>query len=260
MKLALSQAAPTDGDLEGAFARIARDLQAAAAAGGRMLVLPELVLPGYNRPDLHAAAAQSLDGPWISRLRDLARAAGCGLTLGWAERDGDGVFNAATAIGRDGEILGHYRKIQLYGEMERASFRFGAAPPPIFDLEGRRCGLLICYDVEFPGHVADLARRGAEMLLVPTANPAGYEHVQGILVPARAYENRLVVAYANFCGRENGLSFGGRSVIVGPDGAALAAAGQSPALLVVDLPSLADYPPDLLSTQARDLRDPADGL
>ncbi|HRO12753.1 nitrilase-related carbon-nitrogen hydrolase, partial [Amaricoccus sp.] len=198
MKLALSQATPTGGDVAAAFAHLARSLAAAREAGAEMLVLPELFLPGYNRPDLHAALAQPMDGAWIARLREMAAGAGCGLTLGWAERAGGDIHNAATAIGPDGGILAHYRKIQLYGPMERASFRCGSAPPPVFGLGGRRFGLLVCYDVEFPGHVADLAGRGAGILLVPTANPRGFEHVQRTLVPARAYENRMFVAYANW--------------------------------------------------------------
>ncbi|MDD8022258.1 MAG: nitrilase [Paracoccaceae bacterium] len=252
MKLALSQANPTNGDEGAAFAHIQNSLDAAARAGAQMLVVPELFLPGYNCPDLHAARAEDLQGALMTRLRRMVAAAGCGLTLGWAERDGDAVFNAATAITPDGRIAAHYRKIQLYGAMERNSFQPGTAPPPVFDLGGRRFGLLICYDIEFPGHAADLARRGAEIVLVPTANPVGFEHVQNVLVPARAFENRLVVAYANYCGTERGLAFGGQSRIVGPDAAALAGAGAQPALLITELPTLSDYPAGLLSTQDRD--------
>jgi len=256
MKLAVYQALVTDGDIAGALARLRGALVASAAAGARMLVAPELLLPGYNRPDLHATTAQGRDGPWMSALRDMAREAGCGLTLGWAERAGGQIYNAATAIGADGAILAHYRKIQLFGPMERESFTAGDAAPLVFDLEGRRAGLLICYDIEFPGHAAGLAGAGADLVLVPTANPAGYEHVQELLVPTRAYENRLCVAYANYCGQEAGLGFGGRSLIAGPDGRPLAAAGTTETLLIAKLPAADTFPPDRLSTQDRDYRRP----
>ncbi|MFT3690366.1 carbon-nitrogen hydrolase family protein [Paenirhodobacter sp.] len=252
MKLVLSQPSPTNGDTEAAFGHVAMLLRMAGAAGAEMVLLPELFLPGYNRPDLHAGA----QGPWIARLREMARAAGVGLTLGWAERAGEDVYNAATAIGPDGAVLAHYRKIQLFGPMERASFRPGTAPPPVFDLNGRRFGLLICYDIEFAAHSAALAQRGAEIILVPTANPAGFEHVQEVLVPARAHESALTVAYANYCGTETGLAFGGRSLIAGPDARPLAAAGTGETVLIATLPRREDYPPALISTQARDFRAP----
>ncbi|MEI4488293.1 carbon-nitrogen hydrolase family protein [Frigidibacter sp. MR17.14] len=254
MKLAMYQGHPTDGDIEGAFARIAALLASAAAAGARMLVLPELFLPGYNRPDLHGTLAQPLDGPWMTRVAALARAAGCGVTLGWAEREGDNVFNAATSFDATGRRIGHHRKIQLFGAMERDSFTPAPCAYPVFEVEGVPTGMLICYDVEFPGHAAALAAAGARMILVPTANGIEFELVQRVLVSARAYENRLVIAYANWCGSERGLAFSGQSFVVGPDARPLATAGDGEALLIVDLDSIARIPEAVLSTQARDWR------
>ncbi len=231
-------------------------MAAAAAAGASLLVAPELLLPGYNCPDRHAAEAEPRGGPWEMAAADLARAHGVALVFCWAERDGADVRNAATVLGPDGTALAHYRKIQLFGEMEQASFRAGDAPPPIFELDGRRFGLLICYDIEFPEHARDLARRGAQAILVPTANPAGFEHVQRLLVPARACENGVFVAYANYCGDDSGLGFGGGSVIAGPDGVVLAAAGTAPALLIAELPEIGTYPAEKISAQLADLRLP----
>lgn len=236
VKLALWQTGPTDGRIDAVFSGVAQQMRAAATAGARMLVTPELILPGYNRPDLHQTLAQTLDGGWIARLRDLARETGCGICFGWAERAGEAVYNAATVIGSDGEILSHYRKIQLFGPMERASFARGTDFGSIFTLEGSPAATLICYDIEFPGHAAALSDAGAQLILVPTANPMGFEHVQRLLVPARAHESRAVVAYANFFGSEGDTTYGGLSVIAGPDGQPLAMAGaHGEALLIADL-------------------------
>ena len=260
MKLALYQSPSPGGNVEDGFERISTQLRAAAAAGAQMLVLPEMYLPGYNQPRLIATLAQIRDGGWSTRLAKMARDAGCGLTLGWAERgtgaEAGKIFNAATAFDAAGRVLAHYRKIQLFGPMEQAVFHPGDALPPVFELGGRRAALLICYDVEFPAHAARLAEAGAEIVLVPTANPLGYEHVQRLLVPARAYENRQFVAYANFCGSEADLVYGGASLIAGPDGWPLVSAGSAEALLVGELPRVADYPQAFLSTQAADLRLP----
>lgn len=253
MKLAVCQAEPTKGDIAGAFARLDRALTGAAAQGASMLVMPELFLPGYNRPDLHAALSQPMGGPWMSDAQDLVRRTGCALAYGWAERDGDRVFNAASVLGPDGAVLAHYRKIQLFGPMEAASFRRGDTGYVTFDVGGRRFGLLICYDVEFPGHVAALRELGVGCLLVPTANPVGFEHVQRILIPARAYEGRMVIAYANYTGTEAGLAFGGQSIVAGPDARPMAQADASgAALLIVDLAQADALPRDMLSTQDRD--------
>lgn len=255
MKIALWQAPPTNGRIDAVFRAICQQLRAASAAGAGLLLTPELILPGYNRPDLHVALAQPLDGAWITRLRAMAREAGCGLCLGWAEHAGEALYNAATVIGADGAILSHYRKIQLYGAMEQAGFRRGTELPPVFQLAGQGAATLVCYDIEFPGHAAALARDGARLILVPTANPLGFEHVQRVLVPARAHETGAVVAYANYAGAEAGLDYGGLSVIAGPDGQPLAMAGaRGEALLVVDLAAADAVPPEGRAALAREYR------
>lgn len=259
MKLAIWQSEPTNGRIEAVFPAICTQLQAVAKAGAKLLLLPELFLPGYNRPDLHSALAQSIDGEWMSRLRKMANDAGCGLCLGWAERDGDRVYNAATTIGPDGSILGHYRKIQLYGPMEQSSFARGESLCAPFQIGGRRASMLICYDIEFPGHAEGLRRAGIDLILVPTANPAGFEHVQRRLVPTRAHEVDAVVAYANLVGSEGDVTFGGLSVIAGPDGEALASAGsRGAAVLIVDLAAADAVPRSLRSEQWQEFR-PAKG-
>ena len=254
MKIALYQSPTTDGNEDAAFGRIDRMLKAAALAGAEMAVFPELYLPGYNRPDLHADRAQPQGGDWDSRLSALAREAGCGLAIGWAERDGDAVYNVASCYDAGGVKLAHHRKLQLFGPMEQGVFAPGDAYT-VFDLGPYRAALLICYDVEFAHHVRALADRGVTLLLVPTANPAGFEMVNDAIVPARAYEHRMTVIYANYCGAEAGLDFGGRSVIAGPDGRALARAGTGETLLVCDLAELARLDPQMLSTQDRDRRE-----
>ncbi len=252
MKLAIHQGPPVGGDVEAGLARIETLARAAAMAGAGMIVFPELFLPGYNRPDLHGSLSQPVGGDWCVRIAAIARAAGCGIALGWAEREGATIYNAATAFAADGTVLGHYRKIQLYGAMEKASFSPGSSYC-LFDLGGVPTGLLICYDVEFAPHVRALAQRGAKLILVPTANPAGFEHVSNCFLPARAAEMDLTIAYANFCGTEGDLTFGGHSVIVGPDGRSIAAAGTSETLLIADIS--APIAPALRSAQLEDFRE-----
>lgn len=254
MKLALYQGPSPAGDPEAAFEILESKLSAAAAAGAEMAVFPELFLPGYNQPDLHRALAQPQGGTWEARLSALARTNRCGLTLGWAEREGEHVFNAAGCFDAAGLKLAHYRKLQLFGAMEQSVFAPGTGYE-IFDLGGIRTALLICYDVEFAPHCRALKERGAELLLVPTANPAGFEHVSDVLLPARAVENNLTIAYANYCGRDNGLTFAGGSLVAGPDGEILAKTGKAETLLITDLAGVDAIDTSRISTQHHDFRE-----
>ncbi len=253
MKLALYQGKSPNGDVAAAFETIRRMLGGAAASGAEMLLFPELFLPGYNQAPLHHSLAQPAGGPWEQALGDLAASAGCGITIGWAESASGVVYNAASTFDASGRKIAHYRKIQLYGPIERATFAPGDSYT-LFDLNGIRTALLICYDVEFAQHCHELRRQGAELLLVPTANPSAFPFVSQAMVPARAVENGLTIAYANYCGEEGDLGYGGKSLIVGPDAKPLVQAGQSETLLVVDLNDNSAIDPAILSTQHLDFR------
>jgi nitrilase len=248
MKLALYQGPSPAGATADGLATLGRMLGAAGAAGARMAVFPEVFLPGYNVADPGSAARSLSD--WAAVLAPLARTAGCGVTVGVAERDGTQLFNSAIALGPDGTLLSHYRKTQLYGSREKRLYEPGTSQA-MFDFEGCRIALLICYDIEFAPLIRDLAGRGAQLILCPTANMQPFTHVARLTVPSQAVNHAVAIAYANYCGSEGDLTYCGGSVLVGADGAVHARAGLAGALLIADLP---DPDPSLLSTQLTDFR------
>lgn len=236
MRLALYQGPSPSGDTATAFANIKRALAASAAMGAEMCVFPEAYLPGYLTTPM---VAQPIDGTWAQRLGNMARAAGIGLVVGMTEQDGDHSYNTALAIGSQGETLASYRKIQLWEARERTVWSPGERYVT-FDYRGRKIGLLICYDLEFPEHVRALVRAGADLVIVPTANPEPFDNVNRYAVTARAMENAISVAYCNYCGEEGEATYCGKSVIAGPEGEPLAMAGTAETLLVTDLPAPGD--------------------
>lgn len=248
MRLAVLQANSPAGDPDAALAALGPALKAAAAGGAAMLVAPEIFLPGYNS-DRVKDLAKPRGGPWHRALAALCRDAGCGLVVGYAEREGRRVYNSAAAYGADGVEIANYRKVQLWGPRENALFTPGEAFV-VFDLAGKRCALMICYDIEFAPHIAGLAARGVEVIFCPTANMMPFTHVVEATVPAMAANHGVAISYANFCGTEGDLTYVGGSQIVGPHGEVLVKAGGGPALLIADLPV---RDPKRLSTQAADL-------
>lgn len=254
MKLALYQGPSCEGDIDLALKVIETNLSAVSVAGAKMLVFPELFLPGYNQSEQHSAVAQTKDGSWHLALSKLCKQYGCGVTIGWAERDGSAIYNSASSFDERGNLIAHYRKIQLFGEMEKSVFDVGNSYTT-FRFQGYKVAVLICYDVEFAHHVRALKKLGVNLLLVPTANPIEYKNVSDYIVPGRAAEHGLTIVYTNYCGTENGLRYGGDSLIVGPDGVALATAGKGECILLVDLVVIEEIDKSLLSTQSVDWRE-----
>ncbi len=250
LNIALWQGSSPEGSDDRAFAALDAALRAAAAMGAVTLVAPEVYFPGYNQPDI-PAKAQARGGSWHQRLAALARAHGCGIVIGYAERDGATIYNSAVAFDEQGQEISHYRKVQLFGPREKAIFAPGDAVST-FDLCGIRTAMLICYDVEFAPLVRKLAEAGTRLVLVPTANPEPNTHVSRLVVPTHAINHSMTIAYANYCGTEGDITYCGTSVIAAPDATILAAAGPSPTLLVTDIARSPD--PALMQTQLQDHR------
>jgi len=249
MRLAALQAPAASGDMSYAFDTLTWALNAAGAAGADMLTAPEVWLPGYNSDDI-ANLAQSRDGAWARDLGQLCAKARCGLTVGYAERDGEALFNAAITFNAFGEVIAHYRKIQLYGAREAGLYQRGQSYE-IFEFQGQKAALLICYDIEFAPHVAALAAQGVTLILVPTANMEPFTHVVRHTVAAMAAGHGVAIVYANFCGQDGDLTYVGGTLIAARDGAILAQAGTGTALIIADLPDLGA---GALSSQAVDFK------
>ena len=209
----------------------------AAAGGAALLVAPELALTGYALGDRVPEAAEPADGPSARRLAAVAARHGIALAYGYPERAGDGaaVHNSLSLVGPDGTRAAHYRKTHLYGPYEREHYVPGDRLVVQAGLLGLRLGLLVCYDVEFPEAVRAHALAGTDLLLVPTALMSPYETVARTLVPARAVESQLYVAYANRAGPEGEFDFTGLSCLAAPDGTVPARAGTGEELLFADV-------------------------
>jgi predicted amidohydrolase len=210
----------------------------ARAQGADLLVCPEMSLTGYQIGTAGVAAvAEAADGPLAQAVAAIAQRHGIAIVYGYPEQHAQGKkpYNAAQFVDADGQRLANYRKTHLFGDVDRAQFSPGPQAPAVFEWQGWKLGLLICYDIEFPEPARGLALQGADAILVPTANMIAFDEVQRVLLPARALENRVFVAYANACGSEGETTYGGLSTLCGPMGAVRAQGGRGEELLIASV-------------------------
>ncbi|WP_406010085.1 carbon-nitrogen hydrolase family protein [Streptomyces sp. NBC_00637] len=206
----------------------------AAAAGAGLLVAPEMFLTGYAIGDDIARLAETADGDSADAVAEIAGRHGLAIAYGYPERDGETVYNSAQLISADGGRLANYRKTHLFGCFERDHFRPGGQPVVQAELNGLTVGLMICYDVEFPENVRAHALAGTDLLVVPTAQMHPFQFVAESVIPVRAFENQMYVAYVNRVGREGEFEFVGLSTLAGPDGVARTRAGRGEELVFAD--------------------------
>jgi len=200
-------------------------IEQAYACGANLIVLPELCNSGYvfeSREEAFALSEALADGDTIGQWSTLAARLGVTLVAGYAERDGDTLYNSAAVIGPRG-VLGGYRKMHLWGD-EHLFFEPGNLGMPVFHTPFGRVACAICYDIWFPEVFRMAAARGADILCVPTnwvpmpAQPAELPAMANLLAMGGAHSNGLFVAAADRVGVERDQPFLGRSLIVDSQG------------------------------------------
>ncbi len=232
MRVGYLQFRPRFGEVERNCDRIVELLRGADAD---LIVLPELPFTGYyfrNRSELRRLAEVPSESSTVERLRDLCRSRGMYIVTGFAEKDGDRLFNSALLIGPRG-LTWTYRKIHLF-HLEKRWFDPGDLPLEVRRVRGVRVGMMICIDWVFPEVTRTLALQGMDLLVHPSNLVLG--HCQGVMV-SRCIENGVFAVTTNRYGEDKrphgSIRFTGRSQIVAPDGGVLARSPSQREELVV---------------------------
>lgn len=206
--------------------------------------LPELFNIGYHLDALGQrlfdlaepvpAGQQDPTGPTVTHLCELAARLDLAIIAGLAERDPlvtGLLYDSVVLINRHGRICGRYRKSHLY-PTEHRFFRPGDTLP-VFELDGLRVGLAICFEAAFPPIFSTLALQGAQVVFNPSAVPVGYGYLQDLRTPARAQDNQLFVVAVNHAGAEGDVTYCGQSQVADPRGDILALAPEDDAAAIV---------------------------
>jgi predicted amidohydrolase len=172
--------------------------------------------------------AEPADGPTAERLRQAAARVGATLVVGFLERDRDRLFDSLLTVTPTGDVS-VYRKNHLYPP-ELAVFAAGDTLG-VVETPAGVLGPLVCFDHAFPEAATTLALAGAQILVIPSAVPFGYEHLLQLRTRARAQDNQIFAIGCNLAGH----GFCGRSLVADPRGDVLASAEEEATVLVVEL-------------------------
>ncbi len=217
MRIEIVQFAPAFPGREENWARIRSWAERSPAD---IVLFPELSSCGYMYEDPKEIAPFTDSLEALAPLEKLSARTDKLFVGGFAHRSDGHVYNAAYAVGPEGTSV--YRKIHLWNR-EKLLFDEGERPS-LIEYQGRRVGLEICYDLQFPELAAYLARKGAELILAPTSwaqdrhGPSHGLHPHAFLAMATAYANGICIAVSNRTGLERGAFFPGQSCLAGPWG------------------------------------------
>jgi predicted amidohydrolase len=132
--------------------------------------------------------AEPLDGPIMDRFSKLAKKYNTYIVAGLYTRRDKKAYNSAVLLGPDGNIAGIYDKV--HHPYDDDKFFTPGDSYPIFRTEFGNLGILICWDMQYPEAVREIALGGADIIACPTM---GWEPIYGY---CRAYENGVSLAIA----------------------------------------------------------------
>jgi NAD+ synthetase len=216
MQVAIVQLNQALGDLARNAACMLEAVAAGRRGGAALVVTPELSLCGYPPEDLLLRPA-FLDACEAELAALAPEIRGVTALIGFPERK-DGRRHNAMAVVRDGRVAQIYRKACLpnYTVFDEERYFEPGDAPCVFDVEGVRCGVMICEDVWFPEPAARAKAAGAQFIVVPNGSPY-HTRQQGLRraqLGARARETGLPLVYVNRVGGQDELVFDGASFVV----------------------------------------------
>jgi N-carbamoylputrescine amidase len=184
--------------------------------------------------------AESIPGPTTETFAFEARTHGVNVIATAFEEHEGRYYNTSMLISSEGQLIGKYRKTHipastspLINADEKYYFRPGDSLP-VFEMDGLKVGMLICFDRTFPEAFRTLAIKGAEIVFVPVCSWGIRGDAFQSELQTRAIENQIFVVAVNKAGFEQvegedgGREHFGRSCIISPMGEIEAAIGQEP--------------------------------
>lgn len=240
VRIAAAQTVEFRQDVAGALACAVELSTRAEAAGAALLCFPEGFLQGYLTEDEPARRhALDLGSEAFAKVLSGLPRTGPMIVMGLIERDGDQLFNTGVVVHR-GALVGRYRKTHLLGGEQLFT---PGSDCPVFEVEGLRFGINICFDTNFADTARAVADQGAALIVCPANNMLRrdaaevWRHKHNAARGERCRETGLWLISADVTGERDGRVAWGPTAMLNPAGEVVA---QLPSgatgLLVFDLP------------------------
>lgn len=227
MKIAVAQIHGS-ADRNANQAQAKRLVEQAANDGAQTIVFPEMsILEFFPRlPHRYEFfdLAEPIPGPTMDWFANLARDSGINIIYNHYERSPEHLFfDTSVVLDRTGGYVGRQRMMHIAeepGYNEKFYYTPGWDRYNVFDLDGWRFGLAICYDRHFPEVFRSFILQGAQLVIVPTAvaRAEPFAEVYEMEMKAAAVTHGVYIALANRTGSEPPLEFMGQSMVIDPQG------------------------------------------
>ncbi len=236
MKISLIQMKMTFEDIEHNFKKAEELIRLAAKENPDTIALPETWSTGFF-PKENIKEFCDQNGNRTKRLfSKLSKELNVNIIAGSVINEKqDGIYNTSYIFNKQGECIAEYDKTHLFSYMGEDQYFEKGSGITVFELDGIKCGIVICYDIRFVELVRTLALQEIKILFVVAQWPMLRIHHWQILNEARAIENQIFVACVNSCGRAGETIYGGNSALIDPWGEVILRASNQEEIITGNL-------------------------
>jgi predicted amidohydrolase len=210
----------------------------AAEQGAKLIAFVELGLtyfypqcPSKGKAD-NLKLAETIPGRTTKIFTELAKKWQVVVVLNLFEKSGDKTYDSSPVIDADGSILGVTRMVHIFEAPcfhEKGYYTSGDGKQLVYDTSAGKIDVAICYDRHFPEYMRALGLQGAELVIIPQAGAIG-EWPPGLFeaeMQVAGFQNGYFTGLCNRVGKEDCVTFEGKSFVTAPDGRIIA---QAPAM------------------------------
>lgn len=236
-------------DMEANFQKSLAFMQDASKQGVDLICFPEVQLspffPQYENMDASLFVIRE-DSRYISEMQSLCRETGMFACPNFYIEDGGKRYDMSLLIDDQGCIIGRQKMVhiaQCACFYEQDYYTPSEEGFQVFDTSLGKIGIVVCFDRHYPESIRTEALRGAELIIIPTANTtAEPSDLFQWEVRVQAFQNSVNIAMCNRVGIEDKMIFSGESVVCDSTGSVLSVAGSDETLLIaeVDLPGASE--------------------
>jgi predicted amidohydrolase len=185
-----------------------------------MYIFGELTICGYHVKDELRDIAETVNGPIIQFMKDLANKHNCYIVFGMPLKD----YTIKGLINNSAILIHPKGKVDVYnkwflptvGPFEEKIFFDEGETLTLCETKFGKIGLIVCYDIFFPELCRAYTLLGADIIICLSATPSVTRKLFETIIPARAVENTVFFIYVNLVGTQENLVFWGGSEIRDP--------------------------------------------
>ena len=200
-----------------------------------VVICPELFLSGYGNQEKIYQYSESHYGNFATKISLLAKQYRTSIVYGYPEKFDGRLFNSAQLFNQNGQSVANHRKTLLPPTADESKIFTPGVGSTFISIKGIKAAIVICYELEFPELIRDLALQDVQLIIAPTGQSSLWPAAARYNSRTRAFENGIFVAYANSTGRLNGIDFMGESKVIGPDGIDLVNTDQGEKIISAEI-------------------------